>query len=123
MPIKRITHPGSSYFIRPDGLPITSDAVGNYFRTILETCGIPFHGDKKGPRVHDLRHTFAVHSMLQMVNQGMDLYTCLPILSAALGHRSLRSTEKYVRLTQAMYPEVEKKTSGMDAIIYNIILD
>lgn len=61
--------------------------------------------------------------MLQMVNQGVDLYTCLPILSAALGHRTLRSTEKYVRLTQAMYPEVAQKSTGMDAFIYNVILD
>lgn len=53
----------------------------------------------------------------------MDLYTCLPVLSAALGHRTLRSTEKYIRLTQAMYPEVAQKSTGMDAFIYNVIFD
>ena len=123
IPVNHIAAPGNPYFIKLDGLPIKSDSVRLYFRAILDKCDIKFVGDKKGPRIHDLRHTFAVHTMLQMVNQGMDLYTCLPVLSAALGHRTLRSTEKYVRLTQAMYPEVAQKSTGIDAFIYNVILD
>lgn len=123
IPVNKITGSGNSYFIKLDGIPVRSYSVRLYFRAILDRCDIKFVGDKKGPRIHDLRHTFAVHAMLQMVHQGMDLYTCLPILSAALGHRTLRSTEKYVRLTQAMYPEVAQKSTGMDAFIYNVILD
>lgn len=123
IPVNKITGSDNSYFIKLDGLPVRSYSVRLYFRAILDRCDIKFVGDKKGPRIHDLRHTFAVHAMLQMVHQGMDLYTCLPILSAALGHRTLRSTEKYVRLTQAMYPEVAQKSTGMDAFIYNVILD
>ena len=48
----------------------------------------------------------------------MDLYTGLPILSACLGHRSLSSTEKYVRLTCMMYPEFEKQCSPINAFVY-----
>lgn len=36
-------------------------------------------GKNKGPRVHDLQHTFTVHSLHQMVNNGMDIYCALPI--------------------------------------------
>ncbi len=123
IPLNNITSPHKPYFIKLDGLPVQSDSVRTYFRTILRRCNIKFIGDQKGPRIHDLRHTFAVHAMLQMANQGLDLYTCLPILSAALGHRTLRSTEKYVRLTQAMYPDVERKCMDMDTFIYNVKLD
>ncbi len=123
MPITDTSGPLKPFFIKPDGESVLAETVSRYFRDILDKCGIPFKGDKTGPRIHDLRHTFAVNSMLKLLNEGVDLYTSLPILSAALGHNNVRSTEKYVRLTQAMYPDVEKKTSAMDAIIYNVILD
>ena len=56
--------------------------------------------------MHDLRHTFAVHSLNQMVQQGMDIYCALPILSTYLGHASVAATEKYVRLTEEAYPGI-----------------
>lgn len=58
---------------------------------------------------HDLRHTFAVHSLAKMAEEGMDLYCSLPILSTYLGHQSLRATNNYVRLTSEMYPELIRK--------------
>jgi integrase/recombinase XerD len=56
-----------------------------------------------------LRHTFAVHSLAKMAEEGMDLYCSLPILSTYLGHQSLRATNNYVRLTSEMYPELIRK--------------
>ena len=62
--------------------------------------GISHGGKGRGPRLHDLRHTFAVHSVNQMVRQGVYLYRSLPILSIYLGHASVQATERYVRLTE-----------------------
>jgi integrase len=56
--------------------------------------------------VHDLRHTFAVHSLVKMAKSGLDLYYSLPLLSTFLGHRSLSATDQYVRLTAEMYPDL-----------------
>lgn len=56
-----------------------------------------------GPRVHDLRHTFSVHSLEKMVADGQDIYCALPVLSTYLGHRGIESTEGYLRLTQEAY--------------------
>ena len=58
---------------------------------------------------HLARHTFAVHSLAKMAEEGMDLYCSLPILSTYLGHQSLRATNNYVRLTSEMYPELIRK--------------
>lgn len=58
------------------------------------------------PRVHDLRHTFAVHALEKMVAEGMDIYCSLPILSRYLGHRGVESTEKYLRLTESAYNSI-----------------
>lgn len=62
-----------------------------------------FSDGSVGPRVHDLRHTFAVHSLEKMVAEGMDIYCALPILSTYLGHRGIESTEGYLRLTEEAY--------------------
>lgn len=78
-------------------------------RMILKEAGIPFLGDGNGPRLHDWRHTFAVHSFKQMIDAGMDMYVALPVLSTYLGHKTIYATERYVRLTMSLYPYIEER--------------
>lgn len=106
-----------SFFISCNGLAIKRDAVYRKFRIILKSAGISYLGEHRGPRVHDLRHTFSVHSLAMMAETGMDLYCSLPILSTYLGHQSLQSTNSYVRLTAEIYPELLK---DVDAICLNV---
>lgn len=118
MPIAGISAPGHPFFVKGDGTAFHASAVYQFFRRMLDRCDIPFKGNHCGPRVHDLRHTYAVHSLVQMDHNGVDLYTGLPILSACLGHHSLSATERYVRLTYAMYPEMERQCSPINAFVY-----
>jgi integrase len=98
------------FFIKPDGAPVKCTvSVRDWFIKSLEKAGINHIGKHQGPRIHDLRHTFACHSLANMAESGMDLYTSLPILSTYLGHQSLASTNHYVRLTSAIYPELIKE--------------
>lgn len=80
-------------------------------RMILKKAGITFLGEGNGPRLHDWRHTFAVHSFKQMIDDGMDMYVALPILSTYLGHKTIYATERYVRLTMSLYPYIEERFS------------
>jgi len=66
-------------------------------------------------RLHDWRHTFAVHAFKQMVDSGMNMYVSLPILSAYLGHSSIAATENYVRLATVLYPYLQER--------FNTVLD
>ena len=84
-------------------------AVRTWFRKCLKKANIPYIGRNQSPRIHDLRHTFAVTSLANMADAGIDLYVSLPILSNYLGHQSLEATNHYVRLTASMYPELIKK--------------
>ena len=78
----------------------SSHAVNCFFqRVILPSAGINRKPDNTGPRIHDLRHTFACHALDKMVRDGKDPYCALPYLSAYLGHKGIESTEKYLRLT------------------------
>lgn len=118
MPIKDVAAPASYLFVKTDGTPGSAGTVYTWFKWVLKECGIPHIGNHKGPRVHDLRHTFAVHALEHMVRNGMDLYTSMPILSTCLGHKSLSSTEQYVRLTKEMYPKLAEQTAPINTFVY-----
>jgi integrase/recombinase XerD len=83
------------------------------FRKLLRMCNISHGGKGTGPRLHDLRHTFAVHSLQSLISQGKDIYVSLPILSEYLGHSNIYSTEKYLRLTAEIYPEISEKSNSI----------
>lgn len=98
---------GSDYFfMKADHQPITPDNVYRRFREILWAAGISHGGKGVGPRLHDLRHTFAVHSLKRAVDRQVDPYCALPVLSTYLGHASVAATEQYVRLTTEVFPEI-----------------
>ncbi|MFO7882372.1 MAG: tyrosine-type recombinase/integrase [Kosmotogaceae bacterium] len=105
------------FFISLNGSACLQPAVYRYFRIVLKAAGIPYIGKGQGPRIHDIRHTSACHALAKMAESGVDLYTSLPILSTYLGHQTLNSTNKYVRLTAAMYPGLLK---DVDMICLNV---
>lgn len=123
MPLNHIGEADKPFFIKPNGSSMSAGCIYTRFRKIYTSCGIKYVGDQRGPRVHDLRHTFAVHTLAAMSRAGMDLYTSMPILSVYMGHKSVWMTEKYVRLTTAMYPEIETKCTECDQLIYPIDLE
>jgi integrase/recombinase XerD len=95
------------FFVELDGSKCGRN-VGVWFKKCLKKAAIPNIGRGHGPRIHDLRHTFAVTSLANMADSGIDLYASLPILSNYLGHQSLKATDHYVRLTANMHPELIK---------------
>lgn len=115
-----INHSSCDFFFRSlNGSHINYGTADTWFRKILWKAGIPYQGRGIGPRVHDLRHTFSVHSLEQMACSGLDLYYSLPILSTYLGHQNLESTERYVRLTAEMYPNLISKESDICSYVFS----
>lgn len=108
--IKDVDSPQKPFFISPIGKRITDSTLYMTFRKILRKCGIPHIGNKFGPHVHHLRHTFTVHSMANLIKSGKDMYCALPVLSKFLGHSTLSGTEDYIRLTEECFPEMVSKT-------------
>lgn len=92
--------------------PWFKGSVYSIFRMLLLQCGIPHAGRGKGPRLHDLRHTFAVHTLLRWYREGADLNARLPILATYLGHQSLGGTQHYLHLTAELYPEITRRTNA-----------
>jgi integrase len=92
------------FFTSARGRKCNPEQIYKVFRKILDKAKIPFKGGHYGPRVHDLRHTFAVNALAFMTENGMDIYCSLPVLSIYLGHQSLEATNQYVRLTAEQHP-------------------
>jgi len=94
------------FFPAPDRGPFCRAAIYDTFRKLLWDCGISYGGRGHGPRLHDLRHTFAVHCLQRWVRECKDLTAALPVLSTYLGHNSLYGTQHYLRLTAELYPDI-----------------
>ena len=93
------------------------DSAYEIHRKILQMAGIPYLGDGHGPRIHDWRFTFAVHSFKYMSDKGIDMYVALPILSTYMGHGSIAATEYYLKMTQDLFPSItEKMAKTADAV-------
>jgi integrase/recombinase XerD len=107
------SEPDDFFFPSPYGGKFDEKTIYDHFRQFLWKAGISHGGTGKGPRLHDIRHTFAVHCLKRWVLDGVDLSAALPYLSVYLGHTGLKSTQHYLRLTAELYPEivsaVEKK--------------
>lgn len=105
--IDSFVFPSSSH--RSNGGMYSNSWLQAQFRRLLRMAGIPYNGSGKGPRPHDIRHTFAVHCLNNWVLSGEDLTAALPVLSRYLGHNGLTGTQKYLQLTAQMYPDIVAK--------------
>lgn len=86
-----------------------TNVIYDRFREALWHCDIQHKGRGYGPRVHDLRHTFAVRCMQKLEKSKGDIVTSLPYLSAYLGHYNMNKTQVYLRLIAEHYPEFIQK--------------
>jgi integrase len=71
-------------------------------REVIRTAGLKPEPGRRGPRVHDLRHAFVVHRMLEWYRQGINPENKLPYLATYLGHRDIHSTLVYLTITQEL---------------------
>jgi len=121
LPVKNADAKDAPFFISPSGLNLNQSHVYAWFRKTIKICGIPHISSGHGPRVHDLRHTCAVHSLMNQIKTGADVYCVLPVLSVFLGHRKLFTTENYVRLTQEMYPDIIQQEQSISQSLFPIL--
>jgi site-specific recombinase XerD len=122
IPTPGVANPDSHLFVSSVGRPCSRRTVLTYFHRIMEECGIPRRCDQRGPMVHEIRHSAAVHSLIKLTQAGVDIYCSLPQLATFMGHKKVLDTENYVRLTQEMYPEVLKMNAEVTDQVYSCIM-
>jgi integrase/recombinase XerD len=85
----------ASFFISTVGTPLIYSDVGCTFRGLLRAANVGA-GSPIAPRIHDVRHSFAVKTMIGWYRAGEDVAARLPQLSTYLGHRDPRHTYTYL---------------------------
>jgi integrase len=99
-----------AFFPRTDGhRPMKPKRLYKAFRKVLALAQIPHLGRGRGPRLHDLRHAFAVLRLLSWYESGADLAVKLPLLATYLGHVELASSQHYLHMTEDLIGEVIKR--------------
>lgn len=80
------------------------------FQLIRSAAGIVCPpGELRPPRLHDLRHTAAVHRVLAWYRSGKDVQNLLPHLATYLGHASIASTQRYLQMTPELLQEASRR--------------
>lgn len=91
-----------------DGTRLASSTVQSAFDALRRIAGVNrTTGGRQIPRLHDLRHSFAVHNLTAWYRQGADVQRLLPALSTYLGHSDLEGTKVYLSMT----PELLQQAS------------
>jgi integrase/recombinase XerD len=88
--------PVSHFFVTSRGTRLENSNVNTVFRILSRKVGLRHRDATNGPRLHDLRHRFAVQTMLRWYREGEEISRKLPILSTYLGHAHVRSTYWYL---------------------------
>lgn len=105
------------YFPGLNGKPITRSNFYHNFRRFLWNAGISHKGRGYGPRIHDFRHTYAVHCLKKWVEEEKDLMAYLPILKTYMGHDSFEDTAYYLHLTADVFPNIMLKVESRYAAL------
>ena len=90
----------SPLFTTRDGRPWHYVRVISWFQHVRQAAGIKCPvGESRPPRLHDIRHTAAVHRVIAWYRSGQDVQRLLPQLATYLGHSDIRSTQRYLQMT------------------------
>jgi site-specific recombinase XerD len=99
-----VTHPAAGddrrFFLSKRGSAIHPDTLEDSFQRLREHAQVRrSDGARYQPRLHDLRHAFAVHRLTEWYRQGADVQRLIHHLSVYLGHTHLASTQVYLTMT------------------------
>ena len=100
--------PDSPLLINQRSRRLHQCTVNQTFRNVLRQCGIR-HSKHTGPRIHDLRHTFAVHRLQAWYRDGGDVNARLPWLSTYMGHVDVHSTQVYLQPTAELVEQGNRR--------------
>ena len=102
--------PDGPLFVSRTGNRLIADTLQHNFRVLCELANVRRTDNARyQPRIHDLRHSFAVHRLTSWYKQGADVNVLLPLLSVYMGHVHLRHTQVYLTMTPDLLHQAGKR--------------
>lgn len=108
---------GAPLFMGKNNHSFNIGTMRGIFIRIRKKAGIKRNDNAKyRPRIHDLRHSFAIHRLTSWYQENKNVQQLLPILSVYLGHGNLSHTAVYLTMTDELLQEAgmrfEKYATG-----------
>jgi integrase/recombinase XerD len=98
-----------AFFLSSVGTRLFATTVHNVFRRLVRIVGLAPRAPHCRPRMHDLRHSFAVRTLLDWHAAGVDVQARLPSLSTYLGHASPATTYYYLHAAPELLALVARR--------------
>ena len=92
----------SHFFVTSCGTRLRVTQVNRVFLRLSRQIGLRAPGARHGPRIHDLRHRFAIETLQRWYRSGQEVERLLPVLSTYLGHTHITGTYWYLTSTPAL---------------------
>lgn len=107
----------SIFFATREGNAISLGKLERVFARLRVRAGIERPSeDRWQPRLHDLRHAFAVHRLIAWYREGADVQACLPLLATYLGHVNVSGTQTYLTMTPELLAEASARFERYTAV-------
>jgi integrase len=112
--LPRMTTP--AFFVAEHGTRITQWSTRYNFAKVSQQVGlrVPVGGRRhgRGPRLHDLRHRFAVQTLINWYRAGLDVEREIPKLSTYLGHVHVNDTYWYIEAVPELLQLATQRLMG-----------
>lgn len=107
---RRFPEPVSpSVFVSMRGTRMNKNSIHATFPALIDRAGLTERGQRPRPRVHDLRHSYAVRQLIDWHQHRLDVDARIPLLSAVLGHSDPASTYWYLQAAPELFTIVGQR--------------
>ena len=114
---RRTAHgPSAAFFTSTTGTRLLRDNLSTVFPRLVREAGLPAAGRRRPGRLHDLRHSFAVRTLINWYRQDLDVEQRLPLLSTYLGHVAPKSTYWYLSAVPELLELIADRLDAMPEV-------
>jgi len=111
---RRFPEPSTpAFFIGARGRRVPREELNRTFTQLIREVGLDGRGHRKRPRPHDMRHSFAVHTLIDWYRTGEEVDPKLPLLSTYLGHVNPSSTYWYMEAVPELLQLISARLEGL----------
>jgi len=105
-----VKDPAHPFFVTRTDTAVTRGMAESAFVGLRNSADIArADGARYQPRLHDLRHTMAVHRLVAWYREGADVQRLLPQLATYLGHVDVAATQRYLTMTPELLEQASRR--------------
>jgi integrase len=106
----------TAFFTSTIGTRVLRDNLSTIFPRLVRDAGLRSPAGRRAPRAHDLRHTFAVRTLIEWHRQHLDVNERISVLSAWLGHVDPANTYWYLTGVPELLAAITDRLDGPGSV-------